>query len=263
MQTSLFRERILSLLDDLQHATRISQNLLRKKRTEPEMATALNLADIDLCRELSVAREVAVFVPKGVTYLYLRAGSDYSYSDKNLTSITTSQVVASNDRQTSLYLNDESYIDVSAVLGSEIFIYPEYPPKSYGTGRRIPVVPEGLQHHADRLAAVVDTDVPALLLTRGLAEDGFAVFKAQIMPVLLHVEPGFSNKDFHEYRIRTPDYAHNVLLRRTLQHLLPGEVELIDQFTRVGMADEQRMHARQPGSGPTTYTPAGAYDFST
>lgn len=262
MQTSLFRERILSLLDDLQHATRLSQNLLRKKRTEPEIATALNLADIDLCRELSVSREVAVFVPKDVTYLYLRAGKEYAYAEKNVQSAAANPVVAANDRQISLYLNDESYIDVSAILGSEIFVYPEYPPQAYGTGKRIPVAAEGLQHHADRQAAVIDTDVPALILTRGLAEDGFAVFKAQIMPTFLHIAADFNKQALEAYRIRTPDYAHNVLLRRTLLHLLPGEIELIDQFTRVGLADEQRMHARTPGSGPTAYTPQGAYDFT-
>lgn len=226
------------------------------------MATALNLADIDLCRELSISREVAVYIPKDTNYLYLRAGKKYSYADKNKISAANSPALESNVRQTSLYLNDESYIDVASIVSSEIIGYSEYPPSSYNHGIKIPVLPDGLHHHVEELAAVIDTDAPALILTKGLDEDKFLVFKALIMPVITSIEEGFNQSCFEKYKIRTPDYAHNTLLYRTVLHLFPSQPDLVEQFTRAGLVEEQRMHARKPGSGPTSYVPTGAYDFT-
>lgn len=261
MQTELFVERIFSLLDDIQQKPQISQNTFRKKRMPAEVATALNLADIDLCAELTLEREAAVFVPKDVTYLFLRAGESYSYGDEYADSIAASEVVNANIVQEQLYLNNEAYLDVSAITGSEIFIYDEYPPKAYGTGDCIPVILKGLHHHAHKQAAVLDRDVPALILAHGLKKDGFAVFNAQVRPSFLEIKEGFSKEDLNAYRIRTPDYAHNVLLRRTMQHLLPGEFELVDMFTRAGQLDEQLMYQRKAGGGPVTYIPKGSYSF--
>lgn len=260
MQTSVFIERIQSFLDDLQLQGRISQSVYRKKRAPGEIITALNLADIEICGELKLRKQTAAFIPKGATHIYLRIGDQYK--EKHVVSGVDSDTFKANVRNLAVFLNEESYLDVSAITSSALYLYENYPPDSYGHATEVPMIISGKQHTSSRLAAVQYPDGNLLVLTQPLEDDMFAVFEAIILPAFYELKPNTTKENIEKYRIRTPDGAHQLLLYRTMMVLLPGEEAALASILPLAQQAEARAHSRQPGSGTTAYTPTGSYNFS-
>lgn len=259
MRTDVVYQQILSFLDDLQLSGRIPEAVLLKKKSLRAIADALNTVDIELVSELGLMKETAVFIPKDTTQVFLRVKKSYGY--KNKVELAANPQVKANIQQISYFLNNESWLDVSGIVGSELFLYASYPPRTYAEGEAVEILPFGLHRTLSRFAAAVDTDAGLLVFTRPLADDQFALFTSRIMPAALDLTEDFTEEDFMAYRIRTPDYGKQVLIKRTLGQLFAGYAELHAEIMAGAAHDEVRMHDRRPGSGPTAYTPEGSYTF--
>lgn len=260
-------------LDDLQVDGLLTSGQYGKKRQLRQIINAVNDADIAICSELKIKRQVAVFVPEGRTDIPLFIPVPFNLDPDWVlhagvwadSGVWDEGEVWNDDPDIDAFiLQEQSFLDASDVVGRKVYVYDRYP-----MGKNRPVSElrfatyEQVRGGGSSCHIHFEPGSRRFRLTQAFSKDVFILFEAHIIPYKMDADRlrDITAVGPETYYIRTPGYGQRLLIERSLKNLLGYVVANKAGILAAEEYEDSRIADRGASGGMEILVPSSDYPW--
>jgi len=232
LSTPRLLDAIKSRLDDYRADEALTHDQWRRVTSPRRMLRAINEADIQLCGDLKVEKQIIIYLPEETSTLHMSASS---YDVGEHANAIQELIEKEPDGKHYLFFNENYYQHIGTLRSQYIVGYKDYPVGSASPAVRYGVVPfttfqksqAGRAYCDDRFGmmptAHVDHGRGVIQLSRTQEAGTFLTFKAHILPEKVDFNEVENTEESvsDAYTAVTPTYAERALVLTSLVELLP------------------------------------------